>query len=161
MYGVSILKSEKGTVLIVAILVLCILTLIGISATTTTTIDLQIAANERDYSREFYVADSVWKQAANWLDVLAFAPPNINSSGDIVRNYGDGGQDQTNSSFPAGTEDNIIDGIPSWYRATYITNTVAPGSGAEYRRFFYSSTANANRSQEIEVTLSKIFKVGY
>ena len=43
MYGLTILKSEKGTVLIVAILVLCILTLIGISATTTTTIDLQRA----------------------------------------------------------------------------------------------------------------------
>ena len=91
----------------------------------------------------------------------AFAPPYINSSGNIVRNYGDGGQDQTNDSFGAGTEDNTIDGTPYWYRLAYTTDTVAPGSGEDYRRFYYLSTANANRSQEIEVTLSKIFKVGY
>ena len=43
----KILRNDRGSVLIIALLVLVLLTIIGISATNTTTTDIQIASNEK------------------------------------------------------------------------------------------------------------------
>lgn len=45
----SIPKGEDGSVLVIAMIMLALLTIIGISATTTSTIEVQIAANDRFY----------------------------------------------------------------------------------------------------------------
>jgi len=50
--------TERGAVLIAALLMLLILTLIGISAVSTTTYETNIAGNERLYNRSFYAADA-------------------------------------------------------------------------------------------------------
>jgi Tfp pilus assembly protein PilX len=161
MHSLDTIKSEKGSVLIVAIFVLFIMTVMGLAATTTSTIDLQITQNQRDYVQEFYVADSGWKTAANWLNSLGGTPSEVNTSGNIVRNFGDGAQDVLNDTFPAGTEDGTINGIGYWYRVRYVQDEIVPGSGKQYRRFLYATTCNADRAQEIEVGLGKVFRVGY
>jgi len=51
-------KDEQGSVLIVALLILVLLTVIGISATTTTDIETQIAGNQKFHKIAFYNADS-------------------------------------------------------------------------------------------------------
>ena len=52
-------QNETGSVTIIAaLLILVILTLIGISATSTTTVELQIAANDQFHTIAFYNADS-------------------------------------------------------------------------------------------------------
>lgn len=51
-------KDEEGSVLVIALLILVFLTIIGISATTTTNIELQIAGNEKFHKIAFYHADS-------------------------------------------------------------------------------------------------------
>jgi hypothetical protein len=51
-------KNEDGSVLIVALLILVFLTIIGISATTTTNIELQVAGNQKFHKNAFYHADS-------------------------------------------------------------------------------------------------------
>ena len=51
-------KNEDGSVLVVALLILVFLTIIGISATTTTNIEIQIAGNEKFHKIAFYHADS-------------------------------------------------------------------------------------------------------
>jgi hypothetical protein len=51
------MRSEEGNVLITAFIFLVILTLIGIFATRTAQMDLQIAANEIPYKRNFYIAE--------------------------------------------------------------------------------------------------------
>ncbi len=50
-------RDERGSVLIIAILVLLLLTLIGIFATNTTTIDLNISGNDKVSKIAFYQAD--------------------------------------------------------------------------------------------------------
>jgi len=161
MNALQILKSEDGSALLIAVLILCILTILGVSSSNMATIDLQIAANDRDYVKEFYVSDSGWKAAANWLDIQASPPSKVNSSGNVVRNFGDGSTDTLNDTFPDGTEDATIDGMPYWYNVTYESDEVEPGSGKFYRKFVYTAKSVANKSQEIEVRLSKIYKVGY
>ena len=51
-------EGEGGSVLVIAMVMLVMLSLLGISATTTSTIEMRIADNERTYQRTFYVADA-------------------------------------------------------------------------------------------------------
>ena len=57
MHPFSLLNNQRGSALIVALLMLVVLTLIGISATTTTTFELQISGNDKLYKRSFFAAD--------------------------------------------------------------------------------------------------------
>lgn len=54
----NIISDEQGSVLVVALLILVLLTVIGIAATSTTSIETQIAGNERSQKIAFYNADS-------------------------------------------------------------------------------------------------------
>jgi len=51
-------QNEDGFVLITTLFILILLTIIGISATNTSVIDLQISANDKAYKMAFYNADS-------------------------------------------------------------------------------------------------------
>jgi hypothetical protein len=48
---------QKGAALVIALIMLLLLTLIGISALNTTTLETNIAGNERVYNMSFYAAD--------------------------------------------------------------------------------------------------------
>ena len=52
------LKNQKGVTLVIALMILLVLTLIGISAISTTTFETNIAGNERLYNRAFYSSDA-------------------------------------------------------------------------------------------------------
>jgi len=52
------LNNEKGSVLIIAVIFLMLLTVIGIFATTTSTIEVQISGNDKINKMVFYAADS-------------------------------------------------------------------------------------------------------
>src|SRR4030066_41005 len=54
----SILQDNKGVSLVIALLILLVLTLLGISAISTTTFETNIAGNERLYNRAFYSSDA-------------------------------------------------------------------------------------------------------
>jgi Tfp pilus assembly protein PilX len=53
----TIVDNEKGFVLVTSLLILLILLVIGIAATNTSTIEIQIAANEKIHQQTFYQAD--------------------------------------------------------------------------------------------------------
>lgn len=55
---VSFLNNEKGSALIIAVVFLMLLTVIGIFATTTSTLEIQIAGNDKISKMVFYAADS-------------------------------------------------------------------------------------------------------
>jgi len=52
------LQNEEGSVIVMALIILVVLTIVGISATNTSTIELQIASNDHFYKIAFYNADS-------------------------------------------------------------------------------------------------------
>jgi len=163
---IKIINNEKGSAIVMALIFLSILTIIGISSSVTSTIELQIVRNERIYQRDFYIADSAWKYAAYWLEANAKAPSKVNpsltgDSGEIVRNFGDAPADDLNDNFADGTEDGNTDLIPFWYNVQYKNKSTVPGSGKDYKKFGYIIKSNANKKQEIQVGVSKIYKVGY
>jgi len=166
------LNNEGGTVIIIAIIFLALLTLVGVSSIRTSTTEVRIASNSQHNQIEFYIADSGWKQGAMWLNGSAGPPVYKNVSGNIVRNFGDGDSGALNNGFPSGSEDSPHEStandmsryaIPYWFKVTHLpdeTETV-PGSGKNYQRHFYRIDSNANRSQTVETIVSKIFKTGY
>ena len=170
--GIDFIDNENGTVIFVAIIFLALLTLIGVSSISTSTTEVRIAGNAQYNKIEFYIADSGWKQGAMWLNDYAGPPTYQNSSGNIVRNFGDGDSDVLNNDFPQGTEDSPHAStandmshyaIPYWYKVIHLPaeTEMVEDSNKNYQRYFYRMDSNANRIQEVEVVVSKIFKTGY
>jgi len=55
--SMDMLTEERGSILVIALIVLMMLTLIGIAITTTASLELQIAGNDRLHKTAFYKAD--------------------------------------------------------------------------------------------------------
>ncbi|RLA96216.1 MAG: hypothetical protein DRG83_17650 [Deltaproteobacteria bacterium] len=69
-------NNERGAILIIALLMLIILSLLGMAATDTTNIEIQIAGNEKVYKQAFYNADSgVFYAVAKGEELLLSATP--------------------------------------------------------------------------------------
>ena len=51
------MNNEKGSLMVIAIIILMLLTLIGIAITTTASLEMQIASNDRLHKMAFYAAD--------------------------------------------------------------------------------------------------------
>ena len=63
----NILKGEKGVALVIALLMLLVLTLIGISSIGTTTFETSISGNERVRADAFYAAEAGIQVAINQI----------------------------------------------------------------------------------------------
>jgi Tfp pilus assembly protein PilX len=61
-------SDEDGSVMILALLMLAILSIMGVSATTTSTIEVQIAANDKNHKQNFYKAEGGAMEAATRLE---------------------------------------------------------------------------------------------
>jgi Tfp pilus assembly protein PilX len=137
------LRNEQGQIMVIALVILVLLTLIGISITTTSDIDIQIAKNEQQYVKAFYVADSAWRQGVEWLDSQSAKPSLINTglflggaTGDSlnVRNYGGGENGVLNNDFQDGTQDGTLgvgaSRINYWYSIRYLNEQAISGTPA-------------------------------
>jgi Tfp pilus assembly protein PilX len=65
--GTNGLREEKGVALVIALLMLLILTLIGISSINTTTYETSISGNERVRTGAFYAAEAGIQVAINQI----------------------------------------------------------------------------------------------
>lgn len=170
------LNNESGFILVLAMAMLVVLSIIGLSGTRSSVIDLKIAGNEREMTQEFYTADSVWQIGALWLNHLATAPDIVNrtklatdSASDydtekyykIVRNYGEGGDGTTNEDFPDSEKDGSLNGVDFWYRLTMEDGQKAIGFSGDYEDFPTEIEANAERRSQIATRIYKVLKVGY
>ena len=63
----NIFKREKGVALIIALLMLLVLTLLGISSISTTTFETSISGNERMRADAFYAAEAGIQVAINQI----------------------------------------------------------------------------------------------
>ena len=161
------LKNEKGSIIVITLLILSVLTIIGFSAASNSIYESQITRNHHLYHLDFYLADSGWKEAAMWLENLTGPPATVNPGGDtIVKNFGfnTAPANPTPSVLNALTPDNSSlsqYGVPYWYQVMYVQDLAVVGSGPGWREFSYRARSIANQTQEVEVTLSKVYKVGY
>ena len=73
----SLLDNEGGSVIVIALVVLMLLTMVGTSATTTSTIEIQVAGNERSYKQVFFRAEAAAMQAVQRVknDAVTYLDP--------------------------------------------------------------------------------------
>ena len=161
----KLINNEKGSVIVVAVLLLVFLTIIGISATTSSRIELNITRNSQIYKRDFYVADSGWKAAA--MDLQAFglnfptypAGQKKFAAEDGINNNPDQDSlvDEINEGYGP------INGITYDYQITYLHDLKSVGSSgaagckdAVFEVISRANHANGEPSQVIETRLVKL-----
>ncbi len=66
------IQNERGFVLITSLMILVVLTIIGIAATNTTMIELQISGNDKVARINFYEAEGTAYEGARWLKEFNF-----------------------------------------------------------------------------------------
>ena len=60
--------GQEGSIVIVALVLLVLVTLMGVSITQITSVEMRVAANERDYKRVFYLAEAAVMEAMQRLE---------------------------------------------------------------------------------------------
>ena len=140
------LKNQEGNVMILAFILLIILTLLGIFATRTAQIDLQVAYNEIPYKQNFYIAEGGVNCEAAELGTAN--PTNIKPTLDNTR---------------------TMRTLNSTYRYDYLVHAlgayVAPKgySAIHFSRYDYSvetwAGGGTSASGEVNVA-SRLYKIG-
>ena len=64
-------KNEDGSVMVVAVLILVLLTIIGIAAMSTTNVELKISGNEKSYKMALYAAEAARGYVAKTPELYA------------------------------------------------------------------------------------------
>ena len=146
------LRNEEGNVLITAFIFLVILTLIGIFATRTAQMDMQIASNEIPYKRNFYLAEGGLYREAAELGRGNYPVTNIGSPQQLAQRVG------TTVTGTLPPPDHTVFGQTYDFTVEYIGNfTPPPGySAIHFARYDYNVDVDANR-----VTVaSRLYKIG-
>ena len=78
--------NEKGNVTLIALILLVVLTLIGISASRTSTLDMQIARNEIPFKQGFYIAEGGINIEANEIGKGHYPVIDINTAEAVLAN---------------------------------------------------------------------------
>jgi Tfp pilus assembly protein PilX len=157
----SICTNEKGSALVLALLILVLLTLMGISATTTSTVGVQMAGSEKFYEMAFYSAESGWQRGLNWLD---------NEYPGITDNRVWNGTDFIAVAGSLEEADTVPitlaqDSSTEYLLKIQFTGTApVPGYGTSFRRFNYRvnsvGVGPGNARSEVEITAGKVFDMG-
>jgi Tfp pilus assembly protein PilX len=83
----DLIKSEEGSVMVVALIVLAMLTIIGISASNTSTTELQIVRNDLFYRINFYKAEAAAREGAQTVANLAKSSPTEVNPGQTTQSW--------------------------------------------------------------------------
>ena len=157
----STLGNEEGSIIVIGMIVLVLLTMFGLSSVTTSNIEMQIAANERMHKKAFYVAESGWQLAVGWIDDQ-YPLPVTDSLIDLTAAAGTVSY-SSNSGTPtsniAWDKDNSVSA-----EIDFVTARQAEGYSAGFYRYTYDikATASGPRDTEarIEVRAGKIDAIG-
>ncbi|WJW75092.1 PilX N-terminal domain-containing pilus assembly protein [Thiohalobacter sp. IOR34] len=74
-------QPQRGAALIVALIILLLMTVLGLTAMNTVTMEERMAGNLRDLNLSFQGAESALRDAESWLSPLSLGRPNRCTSG--------------------------------------------------------------------------------
>jgi len=152
------IANDRGSALVLALLILVLLTLMGISATTTSTIEVQMAGNDKFHEMAFYAAESGWQEALNWLD--------RQYPGKTEDLYWDGADfsprdENSTPAFILLADDN---NTGYYLKIDFAGTTPVVGYGSDYRRVNYrvdsEGVGPGNARSKVRVTAGKVFDTG-
>ena len=112
----NIFNKEDGSVMVAALLMLVLLTIIGISATSTSNSELNVTTNAQLHKMSFFVAESGWHVMTDWLDDH-YPLPTVDlfsdnwMAQDGTDNDGDGSNNEHDENFDF-TNSQVGEGFP-------------------------------------------------
>jgi type IV pilus assembly protein PilX len=126
------IKNQSGAVLITALIMLVILTMLGLSSMTTTTMEERMAANSQEINRAFQAASSGLELV--FSDEEAFNTSNTKDlDGTANDNYF-----KSNTTVGGDSSDSNAYSATTTYNAVFLQQTAAPrGSGYDSTFAFY------------------------
>lgn len=147
------LRSEEGNVLITAFIFLVILTLIGIFATRTAQMDMQVASNEIPYKRNFYIAEGGLYREAAELGRGSYPVTNVSVQQELAKRQG-----TTVTGGPLPPPDHTIFGQTYDFTVDYLGSFPPPSgySAIHFTRYDYNVNVDANRV----IVDSRLYKIG-
>jgi len=146
-------KNENGSVTIIALIILIVLTIIGISASRTATIDIKIAANQIPYKKSFYVSEGGVNRESIEVGSGSYPVLNVDNFGSHLAD--EAGQDNGNP-LPSPTPHEVA-GHSYDFDLVYEGHFLPPpGYGINYSRYDYSIDSTAG-NVGIE---SRYYKIG-
>lgn len=151
----ALLRTEGGSVAAIALILLLLLTVMGIAVSTTSTIGLQIAGNEKFYKENLYLAEAAALEYAQEMndDPNLQTNPNIKPQGSLTPDNirDDSYWDQAGNSYQSP--------VHSGTRYIPIYEGIAPGASLDMTKptvHEYGIYARCKRIQG-----RAIVKVGY
>lgn len=159
----TIAADQRGSVLIISLLILAVLAVLGVVASSMSVTELKVAANDRIYNQTFYAADGAWQKVPVVLDSLKEDDPAVSTAAD-------GSLDLSNWKSDANSDiANGINGITYTRTVTELPKSLVGGYGGDdgYVPFQYQVVVTAkdpntgNDRQKITVVVQRPFKVGY
>jgi len=148
------MNNECGSVLILTVFLILVMTITAISAMTTSTTEVRIAGNEKEYNQCFYVAESGWQEPGQALNARPTAPfANLSTMAVTLSD----------------TTLNRINNVDYAYAVKSTGNGPAPGTGKGFKAFYYEIKSScdatvltvAEPDPDIVVNVTKVYSVGY
>jgi hypothetical protein len=147
-------KNENGSVTIIALIILIVLTIIGISASRTATIDIKIAANQIPYKKSFYISEGGVNRESIEVGSGSYPVLNVDNFGSHLAD--EAGQDNGNP-LPSPTPHEVA-GHSYDFDLVYEGHFLPPAgySVTNFSRYDYSIDSTAGN---VEVD-SRYYKIG-
>ena len=142
-------QSEEGSVIILAFILLVVLTVIGMFATRTSTIDIQIAANEIPYRQNFYIAEGGVQREAAEVSRGSYPIVDVKAAQTLAT--------QASGTLPAPSP-HQVDGQSYNFQVDYVGFFTPPAgySTLHFSRYDYDIQAQQNNVQ----IAARYFKIG-
>ena len=155
---IAIAKRQQGAVLIMALLLLLVMTILGVSAMQGTAMEERMAGNAHDHNMAFQSAESGLRDAGEWLTGLAGRPlpdaggaSGINPAGSVAINSGDYAFDWAayGMDYGANTSNSAADfpynaAVPKYVveETAFVPDSLNPESMAQGAgRYYYTVSA--------------------
>ena len=121
----SILKNEEGSLIVIVLMILVMVTILGLTASTVSRTEVQISTNELISQRMFFTADSGIEHIRKQLQI-PLAAANAGTTGGVNLTFALLGRDVTNGGGDDASGTNFGDG------ARWIDNADFDGDGMNY-----------------------------
>jgi type IV pilus assembly protein PilX len=176
---INMVARQRGAVLIMALLLLVVMTLLGLSAMRGAVMEERMAGNAHDHNMAFQAAESGLRDAADWLLGLAARPtPDASASGGVylLGSIGNGAADYSFDWVGAGTEygANTAQGggdfprqaaLPRYVveESAFVPDSLDPDAAAQGQgRYYYTvSSIGYGGSSAAESVVQSVFEKRY
>jgi hypothetical protein len=148
--------KEQGSVVVIALMILVVLTLLGIMATRTATTDIRIAANEISYKQNFYMAEAAVNREALEIGRGEYPVTNISTAYKLADQAG---IKPGNTALPG--DAHMFNNVTYQFDVDYLGYFLPPTgySVIHFSRYDYTVSAQTPAPDTVRVA-SRYFKIG-